>query len=502
VEDRKLVKNETREALDDAADEEARWVEAARSGDDAAFTQLVERHRDGVYAIVIAITHDLDNAHDIAQEVFLRAWFGLRRLEANSSFAAWLRTIARNRCRTWLERRQRQPVQERIDLAELPDNAGSPMVELESQERRRLVEVTLQQLPEASREILVLHYIEGLPTPRIAAVLGISEAATRQRLRRARQHMREELEDMVADVIRDEAPGAEFTEEVSAIVARARGLFQQVQYREAVPALERARQLAPEDTLVSMLLADAYTFTRTPEELEAAPDAHARALDLLDEVLEREPNNLLARLRRAAMRAMLGEESDVLSDQKAILKDARGSQYESVARLELARRHLTRGNARDALKLYRELEGAYPWMVCVLHSEMGVAQAMGGKGGKAVQHFESAVELTTPEAMAVLQETSEQLLGQAYWAFWSTVDNLSVRQCQNHAWLAGLRSSSGDAEGARTHLVEAIRHLNHEEVGSARATLRREFVNQMEQMFPDVASQPEVQALREESDGP
>ena len=480
-----------------AADEKA-WIEAARGGDEEAFARLVERHKDGVYATVVAITRDFDGAHDICQEVFLRAWFGLGRLQEASSLAAWLRTIARNRCHTWLERRQRQPLRESVDVTELADGADSPALSVERDERRRLVATALARISEAGREALVLHYMEGLATPRMAAVLGFSKPAVRQRRRRARQEMQEEVEEMVADVIRDEAPGADFTDGVSAMLARTKELFQQVQYREAVPVLESARERAPEDTLVSLLLADAYTFTRTPEELQTDSGAYDRALALLDEVVDREPDNALARLRRATLRSALAPEAEVLSEQKAILIQARGGPYEDVAQLELARRYSARGRGREALSLYREIEQRCPSMACVVHSEMGVAHAIEGDGASAIKHFERAVELTTPEAMASLREVSRQLLGEAYWGFWSTVDSGPVRQCQNHAWLAGLRAQSGDGAAARRHVEEAVRCLNSDEVGPARAVLRREFVRRMEEMFPELADEPAVRALREE----
>ena len=100
--------------------------------------------------------------------------------------------------------------------------------------------------------------------------------------------------------------------------------------------------------------------------------------------------------------------------------------------------------------------------------------------------------------MASLQEVSRQLLGEAYWSFWSTVDSTPVRQCQNHAWLAGLRAQGGDGAKARPHVQEAVRCLNSDEVGPARAVLRREFVRRMEEMFPELADEPAVRALRQE----
>jgi RNA polymerase sigma-70 factor (ECF subfamily) len=388
-------------------------IEAAQGGDQLAFGQLVDRYKDVVFATVVAITRDFDSAHDIAQEAFLRAWFGLGKLKTGSSLPGWLRTIARNRALTWLERQRRRPQEENIDLTQIADSADSPEQNAEKAERRRLVETALDKLSEGSREVLVLHYLEELTTPEIAARLDISAAAVRQRLRRARLQMQEEMEEMVTEVLKDEAPGDEFTESVSELLERAQELFGRVEYRQAVPLLEQAREQSPTDTLVSLLLADAYTFARGAEDLEEDRGAYDRALVLLDEVLEREPDNTLARLRRAAVYSILAPEEEMLKEQHQIAKDAAGGPYEVVAELELARRYLTRGQraaatedarkmcecAQQALVLYKKLQTAHDWLACVLHFEQGVAYAMAQDGVKALKHFEQAARLTTPQAV-------------------------------------------------------------------------------------------------------
>lgn len=470
-------------------------IEAARSGDELAFGHLVERYQKVVFGTVVAIICDFDEAHDIAQEVFLRAWFGLNGLKDASSWAGWLRTIARNRARTWLRRQQRQPLQERLNM-DIADSADSPEHHAEKAERRRLVLSALDRIPEDRRQALVLHYMEGLSASEVAAQLGITPAAVRQRLHRARQQMQEEMENIMADVIRDEAPGVEFSAEVAALINRSKALFQQVQYRAAAPILESARERAPTHTLVSLLLADAYTFARTREDLEADRGAYERALALLDEVVEREPGNTLALLRRAAVRAILAPAEEVISEQKKIIEGPHSGPFEAVAELELARRHLALGQGQEALALYRELGKNYAWLACVLHSEMGVVHVVMQNAPKAIEHFEYAVELTTPAAMETLRQTSERLLGQTYWAFWSTVDNLPTRQCQNHSWLAGLCSTSGDMRNARLHLQQALHYLRSDELGPAAPILKNQFVQQMERMFPLLAAEPEMQALR------
>jgi len=479
--------------------DDAFLIKLARGGDQVAFGHLIDRYKDAVFATIVAVTRDFDGAQDLAQEVFLRAWFGLGGLKEGSSFAGWLRAIARNRAKTWLGQQKRQsPLREKVDLTQIADSADSPERNAEKAERRRLVLAALDKLSKGSREVLVLHYLEELATPEIAQRLDISAAAVRQRLRRARLQMQEEMEEMVSEILKDEAPGSQFTENVNALLERVQKLFGQVQYRNAAPLLEQAHEQAPTDTLVSLLLADAYTFARSPEDLEEDRGAYERALALLDEVLEREPDNALARLRRAAIYAILAPEEDMLAEQQQIAEDAHGGPYEVVARLELARRYLTCGRTEKALALYRELEDKHDWLTCVLHSEQGVAYAMAEDGTRAREHFARAVELTTPEAMAHLQEKSEQLIGAAYWAFWRTVDNLPARQCQNHAWLAGLYSTSGDNVRAREHLGQSLEYLQSDEIGPAAAILKQQFVQQMEQMFPQLATEPEVQALGRE----
>ena len=158
------------------ATENEQWICAAQSGDEAAFGRLVERYKDSVFATVVTITGDFDAAHDVGQETFLRAWSVIARLEDAASFGPWLRTIARNCSRTFLERRQRQPSRESIDVDELAHSGQLPAQDAEREERQRLVHAAMSRLPELSREALMLHYLEGLTTLRIATQLGITDA--------------------------------------------------------------------------------------------------------------------------------------------------------------------------------------------------------------------------------------------------------------------------------------------------------------------------------------
>lgn len=158
-------------------------VRAAKRGDAQAFEELVNRYKEVVFATVVAIANDLDAAQDIAQETFVRAWFGIERLDDSGSFGAWLRTIARNRSLTWIERRGCEPQWETMEPDQLADGGRSPEDTAEREERNRVVRHALQRISPTSREVLVLHYMEDMTTPRMAAMLGIAQPTVRQRLK-------------------------------------------------------------------------------------------------------------------------------------------------------------------------------------------------------------------------------------------------------------------------------------------------------------------------------
>ena len=283
-------------------------VKAALKGDEDSFTRLVDDHKDVVFSIAMARTGDFDAARDIAQEVFVRAYIGLRRLQDPARFSGWLRAITENRCRTWLDRRRQEPPCEVLD-SNAPHLAGGelPDMDLERAERRKVVLNALERLAPDTRETLVLHYFEDVPTPQLATLLGISEPAVRQRLHRGREQLRDEVIHMIDQTLRDESPDDAFTAEVEKLLTRTRTRFAGVHFRDAVTDLERVTELRNDDPPTAMLLADAYTFARSPEELLEHPRDADRALNILDEAIAQaeDPDLLVLRLKRASVRTIL-----------------------------------------------------------------------------------------------------------------------------------------------------------------------------------------------------
>ena len=187
---------------------------AARGGDRAAYGRIVAACQNTVTAVALAITHDVSASEDIAQEAFLSAWQHLKRLQNPSSFLPWLRQITRNLARDHLRANRHRPLDGEgaeiaIELA--ADPSPTPMQQLVEDEREHAAAELISALPEDSREVLLLFYREGQSSQQVALLLGMSDAAVRKRLSRARASLREDLLARFGEFAAGSAPGAAFT---------------------------------------------------------------------------------------------------------------------------------------------------------------------------------------------------------------------------------------------------------------------------------------------------
>jgi RNA polymerase sigma-70 factor (ECF subfamily) len=178
-----------------AASSEHDLIRRARTGDEDSFAELVAAHAGRVYSMLRRFGLDPDEADEVAQEVFVRAWRGLARFEERSQFSTWLYRIAFNEAQRRLSRRRaaradREPDREDpIDsLSESP--ALGPEAQTLDREFERTLERALDELPAEWRTAVVLRDIEGLSTRDAAEVAGIREAAFKSRLHRGRMELR------------------------------------------------------------------------------------------------------------------------------------------------------------------------------------------------------------------------------------------------------------------------------------------------------------------------
>ncbi|HEV2058723.1 MAG TPA: sigma-70 family RNA polymerase sigma factor [Solirubrobacteraceae bacterium] len=173
-------------------------VSRARDGDRAAFEELVRRHADRVYAVVIRFGVPHGEAEEIVQETFVRAWRAIARFKGESQFFTWLYRIAINEAKRHMTRRGARL--ERVASDESPlhaigDPAPSPQLRAEHQDLRAALERAVRALPMDHRIPLVLRDIEGLSTAQAAAVMQLGEPAFKSRLHRARLAVREAMQD-------------------------------------------------------------------------------------------------------------------------------------------------------------------------------------------------------------------------------------------------------------------------------------------------------------------
>lgn len=175
-------------------DQEA--IARCRGGEVEAFSILVDRYRNAIYSFAYRMTGDAEEANDIAQETFVRAYRALPRFRDGSPFLPWLFTIAANLCRSWLRAWRRRPmlIAEVMDRPEEGDGNRSAQA-LAEDERRREVREAVRSLPTKYRIVLILRHLRDMSYEEIGAILGLPISTVEHRLRTARELLRQRLAD-------------------------------------------------------------------------------------------------------------------------------------------------------------------------------------------------------------------------------------------------------------------------------------------------------------------
>lgn len=179
--------------------DEAKLIDQALEGDADAFEQLVVQHQDRLFASMFQVTHSAEEAEDVVQEAFVRAYLKLDTFQRNSRFFTWLYRIAFNSA---LSRRRKKRASLSLDQtrevlgSEPTDDVDAPDERLLRGERVDLVRAALDRLSAEHRTILVLREMENCAYEDIAEVLSISIGTVRSRLSRARTQLRNTLEAM------------------------------------------------------------------------------------------------------------------------------------------------------------------------------------------------------------------------------------------------------------------------------------------------------------------
>jgi RNA polymerase sigma factor (sigma-70 family) len=181
----------------------------ATEGSREAFGRLIDATRNVVTSISLAIVRDVALSEDVAQEAYLEAWRTLRRLRNPASFVPWLRQLTRNRAHDQLRRRSRARITE-LD-GEFQDPGPDARSQLIAAEERTALAAALDELPASAREVVTLFYREGQSISQVAQLLGMSDAAVKKRLERARACLREATLKRLGEIVSKSAPAAGFT---------------------------------------------------------------------------------------------------------------------------------------------------------------------------------------------------------------------------------------------------------------------------------------------------
>lgn len=184
-------------------------IHAARAGDREAFSELVNRHRARVHAVILNMVRNEADAWDLCQEVFIKAWQALDRFEGRSAFFTWLYRIAHNLTCDWLRRRKNRSsggfdetwqagdIAAGADVA--PSPADAPDEGLHRADLRQALEKALERISPDHRQAILLKEVQGLKYREIAEVMDCSIGTVMSRLFHARKNLQELLAETHAE---------------------------------------------------------------------------------------------------------------------------------------------------------------------------------------------------------------------------------------------------------------------------------------------------------------
>lgn len=181
--------------------EEKKIIKKAAAGSAEAFERLVLQYQMSIYNLCLRITGNPEDAADLTQESFLKAWRNLDGFHFEAAFSTWLYRLASNTCLDFLRSAKRRRALSltlededgRSQLLDLPDPAPTPESALLAMEENARLSAAMRQLDPEQRRILTLRVINGLSYTEIAAVLSIKEGTVKSRLARARDSLRKKL---------------------------------------------------------------------------------------------------------------------------------------------------------------------------------------------------------------------------------------------------------------------------------------------------------------------
>jgi RNA polymerase sigma-70 factor (ECF subfamily) len=181
--------------------DDARIIDRINSGDTGAFRLLYDRYHQKVYRTVYRMLNSADDAADVTQDIFVRAFERLKSLKDGQAFQAWLMQLAVNMVRDKL-RRFTWPTfsltaNDDDTEIDMPDNLPGPQQIAENNDLSQHVQQALMKLSPDHRTVIILHHLEGMSLEEIGTILNKPTGTLKSRLARARVQMRDLLKDLI-----------------------------------------------------------------------------------------------------------------------------------------------------------------------------------------------------------------------------------------------------------------------------------------------------------------
>ena len=183
-------------------EKESELVERAKNGDTKAFEELMKRNQGKIYNLGLRLLGNSQDAADLLQETFIKAYESLPSFEGKSSFSTWLYRIATNFALMKLrkEKRNKVSLEELKEISDtkykrrISDWSENPYAHFKNEELRVLLENVINSLPPKYKSVFILHDVEGLPLAKVSEILSLSIPAVKSRVHRSRLYLREKLE--------------------------------------------------------------------------------------------------------------------------------------------------------------------------------------------------------------------------------------------------------------------------------------------------------------------
>lgn len=168
--------------------EEIQWVQEVLSGNKQAYSHIINKYKNQLYATILGMTRNPHDAQDLVQEAFIKVYYQLGKYDNRGSFASWIYRVAINHCMD--EFRKKRHIEVRMTEESMEKNLEHPEVIFLKKEKNKQLELLMDTLPEDERMIILLRYVNELSYEEISELVDVPVSTVRNKLHRAKKKMR------------------------------------------------------------------------------------------------------------------------------------------------------------------------------------------------------------------------------------------------------------------------------------------------------------------------